>query len=241
MIKGRSYMTKAIIRFKIILMKLAGFNNLPYVKVDYDDDLDVIEVGMKVTVQLRDNLVYAISTNSTVEEDNKKEVYRLANDVDVNIIDVSKPSLADLENGQSIHLYFDQDVVTRIDAIKTDTYMLDDVNKSRSRITVAVNGDEETYREVMVITTEAGDQTIDLDQTVTVYNSNHVEMSLNNLQVGDYIQLVELTNELIITQAERVNGTFIALDADKGRIYLKGEDGEYLFYNEILLRRFASG
>ncbi len=282
--------------------ELKTFTIDSYAKVDYDAELDAIEIGMKITLQLRDNVVYAISTNTFVEatlvaiddfktfitvqtKAGKREVYRLSNVVDINIIDVASPEVSDLKEGQSFILQFDQDVVTRMDIMLTKTTTLTDINKSRNKITVKqddggisyrlysftkltipnisdpkigdlIEGDGvklsfsgnnligvevippvfgriktlETYRDKMIISTRDGERTIDLDKTVSIYNSNGTKMSMDKLEVNDYIQLIELDEELIITQAKQATGTLIVANGDQGKLYMKADDGEYLIY-----------
>lgn len=273
-----------------------------YVKVDLDDDIRDLEIDMRVTLLLQDNVIYAVTTNSAVQgtfveidkyetfitiinDQNKRVIYRLDDDVDVDMEDVSSPDLSDLEAGQTISLELDDEIVTDIDVEVKKTYILTDINTTKNRITVEEDDDEETYtlssyttitisgiskpkiedlvegdmvrltftgnsltdieaispaygtvksveayRKYLVVTTASGDQTVDLNKTLTIYNSQGTKMSLDKLQVNDYLKIIELESEIIITQAEKVNGQLVTVDTAKGKIYIKDQQGVYHFY-----------
>jgi hypothetical protein len=259
-----------------------------------------ISIGMIVTLKLDKNIIYEITLNNTVEgklvrvEQNQSLItldtsqgrvnYRLDTTVDVNIIDVSRPDLDDLEVGQHILLTLQQEYVTDIDVKVDKLGTLTEVDTRSKDITVKFDKNEkeydvlsstvivvptitkptisnlkegdsvrlkflgdkltnidvvppvygtikeiDSYRNKMVLQTLDGAKDYSLTN-VTVYNETNSKMSLSNLAKDDYVKVVTLENEVIITRTKAINGKFVTLSSTRDKIYITESNGLYKNY-----------
>lgn len=138
----------------------------PYAEFIINDltnpDLDDVQVGMEIIMQLEKDEIILLRTNNRfmgkvnaisetsrqlqlqLSDSNERKTYVLASDVDVNIFGESNEDLGDVEQGDTVEVTVENNVVTSIDVQTTAAYTVEDVNTSRNRLEVEdEHGDEE--------------------------------------------------------------------------------------------------
>ena len=198
-----------------------------YVKIDGVFRLLDIKVGMKVTINLKENIIYSIFVKTTVEgifveidnnntfitvetEDNE-ETYLLADNVDVDLIDKS-PSLTDLEAGQTIVLTFENEVVKNIDIMVTRTNQLTAIDTVRNRITVKTENKKKTYL-------------LPSSSEVTVPDISNA--TIKDLQIGDTVKLTFRGNILTVIEVIPPNyGKIKSIESYRDRLVMTTASGE---------------
>ncbi|KXG44549.1 S-layer homology domain-containing protein [Tepidibacillus infernus] len=194
-------------------------------------DLSDLEVGQEIIVTIKQEVVTKIDVRTagtytltdistsrkriTVDIDGDEDYYYLSSSTTLSIPNVSKPTIEDLKEGDTVQLTFIGDDLERIDVIPP---------------TYGTIASIETYREQLILNTSDGQKTISLNNSVTVYNSNGTEMSINNLKTDDYVKVVEVGSEILITQMEKVSGTLTTVNVNDGRIYIQDTSGMYKSY-----------
>jgi len=194
-------------------------------------DLYDIKIGMKVSLKLEDNVVYTITHNNqlngelvrltddesyiTIKTDNNQSVtYRLDEDVDVNIQNVSYPDLSDLDEGQLVKLTLKQDIVTTIDAKMIEKATITDLDNYRNRITLEIDGDDERYT---------------LTSSTSIVIPNVEKPKFEDLNEDDIVEVTFVGDEVTkIEVLPPVFGSIVSYESYRDRLVIDTNNGREL-------------
>jgi len=217
---------------------LQTFELSPAIEIIIDDETDCdisdLEKDMKASFEiLNDKIIYLEVDNSIIgtvltlnadrriisleTSDSSMEIYVIASSVDVDIEDVSRPDLEDIDSGDIVKLTLEDDVVTEIDVEKAYFYEVEKIYESSSRLRVE---------------DEDGD-------SKSLYLTNQVELSIpdisspdiENFNAGDTVKCTFMGHSL--QQVELVPiiaGTVSAINTYSQTVSIFSFDKKYYNY-----------
>ncbi len=179
----------------------------------FDQDLVTdIRVKKEWTTEIVE--VNTLRNRVTIKDGNTEKIYSIHSGIKLVIPNIVNPKLDDINAGDTIKLMFYGNELIQVSVVPPHYGYVTSINLFQKQLYYHTDNTQK------VVNTN----------NVIMYNNENLAISLQQLTKDDYIKVIEINDEIVITQAKKITGSLTTINLDNGKIYILDNNNVYQFY-----------